>query len=200
MQTLWQNDPIVRLEKALIPVVQSVCFDAITSLSSGTGQTTERTKALLQTAIQEIGDVQTGPMARMNIALDAGEREVADQLTTALRVLLREVPSILEPHDAQILAAKMKAEISPLIDKTLDTFRHRFIDTVIHRQMQSDAAAEKAQQEIEMISRKIFFVSLNASVEASRFGEEGSAFAVISTEIRNLAQQAQASLRKLLSA
>ena len=197
---MWQNDPIVRLEKALTPIVHAMCFDAITALSSGTGQTTERSKQLLTTAIREIEDVQTGPMARMNISLSSEERLIADQLSAALRSLVQDMPTILEPKEANYLTARVKNQILPMIDTTLDTFRHRFIDTVIHRQMQSDAAAEQAQKEIETISKKIFFVSLNASVEASRFGEDGSAFAVISTEIRSLAQQAQNSLRRLLSA
>lgn len=200
LETLWQNDPIVRLEKALTPLIQTTTFLTLDAFASHEAQSTEKIHRALRVAIQEIEEVQTGPMARMNIALDVTEKRIADALTSKLSRVKRELPDYITADDGLILCDSLRDTVVPQISETLDTFRNRFIDTVITRQMASDAAAERAQKEIETISKKIFFVSINASVEASRFGEQGSTFVVISNEIRNLAQQAQTSLRQLLTA
>ncbi|MEM6311941.1 MAG: methyl-accepting chemotaxis protein [Pseudomonadota bacterium] len=200
LETLWQNDPIVRLEKALTPIVQTATFLALDAFANHDPQPTDTLHHAIRVAILEIEDVQVGPMARMNITLDRGEKRIADDLISKLSRVKRDLPDQISADEGLILCDTLRETLVPQISVTLDTFRNRFIDTVITRQMQSDAAAERAQKEIETISKKIFFVSINASVEASRFGEQGSSFVVISNEIRNLAQQAQTSLRQLLSA
>ena len=50
---------------------------------------------------------------------------------------------------------------------------------------------------LDKISKQIFFISINASIEAARVGDAGRGFLQISTDIRALSQSAQQATRGL---
>lgn len=70
----------------------------------------------------------------------------------------------------------------------------RALDAVVaHREMQSGKQNKMIRSsitELEKISRMIMIISVNASIEASRVGEEGRGFSAVAGEIRGLSQAA----------
>ncbi|MEM9797555.1 MAG: methyl-accepting chemotaxis protein [Pseudomonadota bacterium] len=81
-----------------------------------------------------------------------------------------------------------------------EIFAGPFLSSVIAGRGASDERLDRALAELYRISRQIYFISINASVEANGAGSAGRAFAVIATEIRALSQEASAALSRISDA
>lgn len=64
---------------------------------------------------------------------------------------------------------------------------------------QAMADLRHVAQQINQLARRTTMVALNASVEASRAGEQGSGFVVVAQEVRQLAHQSGEAAHKMLS-
>jgi len=118
--------------------------------------------------------------------------ETAASALDDLRGKLVEMNAHSEPAtQAQELLNHIKEHTIPLINKAVDCFRAIFIGEVMTRQKLQAEQAASAIAGLDKISKQIFFISINASIEAVRAGEAGRGFTQISMDIRALSQSAQ---------
>ena len=84
---------------------------------------------------------------------------------------------------------QMVAGISKDLEQLLEDDRARMGQS---RQVIQETVAEIAQ-----ISQAVFMISVNASIEASRAGDQGRGFAILANEIRSLSQTSAKSVQAL---
>jgi len=64
-------------------------------------------------------------------------------------------------------------------------------------EMMNAKLTKRSTEELERISKQIFFVAINATVEAARLGDQGAALGHIGQEIRALSKSAQDMIEKM---
>ena len=108
-------------------------------------------------------------------------------------------------NDISITSNQLDDSYKSLTDSALD-IRKNFstiktqIDNIIEYNAQLKENSEKFQPivtAISDISEQINLLSFNASIEASRTGNIGKGFSVVSTEIRNLADKTRSEINKI---
>ncbi|MGJ8546239.1 MAG: methyl-accepting chemotaxis protein [Sulfitobacter sp.] len=195
----WTKDPLVIIENAVIPVIWQM------------GQVTARL-ALGETL--RPGDFQIfdsaadmfaerGPalLERAGAPLDKAERAQAAEAAAQIRETARSIEELVglpDPFSAAMqLQLRLGQQLGQCINDTFDVFRRRFLSYVLSRQTAHEVQAKEAISGLDQISKQIFFISINASVEAARVGDAGKGFLQISTDIRALSHSAQTATRNL---
>lgn len=146
-----------------------------------------------------------GPAAlnKAGITLLPEDREMIEEQAVVLqdiqRRLLHADSKTITQDGAATLINAIEAELHPAIQQAVDRFRRVFIGFNMTRQKNYAAQAREAAHELRQISKKIFFISINASVEAARAGDAGRGFQQISSDIRALSQSAEAATTDLSS-
>lgn len=194
---IWKNDPIVQLEKALGGITSELCFFLLGTSTGEDARSGQDLRAMMADAARVVDTVRFERFVEMDIDVDAATHQMADELVQTLTSLSETWPDEVEPKQLKTLSRSIQSGLEQKIQRTMDAFRASFITTVITRHNRNEQAAQHAQREIHNISRKIFFISINASVEASRAGDHGRGFNVISKEIRELARRAEDSMKTL---
>ena len=196
----WQDDPVVVLEKAVLPIV-SLAPAAIARHAVGKDVDHLSVDApfkvahrmLRKQAVQML-DERKIPYTADQVAPIAAAATATEEFRTRLSDIMGHSAS----RDAQLALLDLYSDdLVPKIDAAIDAFRSIFIGCVLERHWQHAKRADEAIDGLDRISKQIFFISINASVEAARVGEAGRGFLQISTDIRALAQSAQASTRGL---
>jgi len=141
-------------------------------------------------------------LAPAGVELKKQQREACQSAADAIADLSAKITELGRPNvDQNDLQAQLReliqVQIRPKVLNALDAFRESFISIVLKRQDFQRRQSERSLTELDMISKKIFLVSINASVEAARLGNSGAGFTFISKEIRSLSQTAQAAIEDM---
>ncbi|MGC1497796.1 MAG: methyl-accepting chemotaxis protein [Sulfitobacter sp.] len=197
----WSKDPLVKLENAVLPVLglgQSMICNAL-----ALGEVSDRSAqfGIFDTAIRMLQkdatemlmarDIRADPIALLPLKTAA---KAVEDVCTALQTALF---GPLTPAYAMSLLAQITDKMVPAINDALDAYRKIFIGHVIAQQFAHAKQAQEAIGRLDKISKQIFFISINASVEAARVGDAGRGFTQISSDIRALSQSAQDATRNL---
>lgn len=83
------------------------------------------------------------------------------------------------------------------VEEILDMLRACFLGVILQRQDTAQRQSRAALEQISRISRQIYFISINVSVEAARSGEDGQRFAEIGQQIRVLSQDVSKALDRV---
>lgn len=193
---MWKGDPIVRLEKAMWPVIPQLMFYYDQTFAYGV-ESYDRLRQTLNFAVRELHEVAVGPMADANVSLSKEGDAIIRALSKKLHDLSIELPQRLEDDVRADLMVEIRDKLMPEIEEGLDIFRATFISTVVTRQREADKRSKAAQMLLKKVSKQIFYVSINATVEAKRAGESGKVFNTICEEIRDLARKVEASIPEL---
>lgn len=128
-------------------------------------------------------------------------QRVQQRINTLADALLQEVASLNKCSDRILENARTNTEALDSLQGTIRNFEnlsHIIVDNIeqigdINKQYASNSKI------IEDIAQQIRLVSLNASIEAARAGSAGKEFAVVASEVRNLAQRTQGVTREFNS-
>ena len=195
----WSTDPVVLLEKDIQPVL-SAAPEWLLSLRHPSADVSGKSE-LFETAIEAL---RTGSVEKLgradvvmppeDIALCAKAAAATQRVKDRLEDSKAASTQVFEADTLDLIQTQMR----PLVDEAIDVIRRNFIGTVLARQVQQANNTTTAVQKLFEVSRSIFFISVNASVEAARLGEKGAGFAFISGEMRALSKDAQSSTEKLM--
>jgi hypothetical protein len=197
----WAKDPIVMAEKDVQPI-HAACLVLLASAKPGRTSSVDgdsflafhRAERLFRT---EAAAYLSGFDLRFERADHERCKSAADGIAEA-QVLLRQLS--LTPEDSGLRARcydHLSQRMTPAIEAGLDVFRRLFLGMVLARHDSQAKHAQEVVRKLDEISKQIYFVSINASIQAVRAGDEGLGFAQVSKEIRNLAQSTQATTQKL---
>jgi len=193
----WRTDPVVLVEEEIIPVL-TLAPQILCALALGQGVESLRPKweSAVETARETLECGASTFLEPAGFPLPA--EGVAECRKSS--VILREFGQYVEQIGASKLDAIEMAHddlitrVEPSLVSVLNTIRGHFISSVLTRQAEHADRSSRAIEKLSGISQKIFFISINASVEAARAGENGLGFAVIASEIRVLAEEAQVAI------
>lgn len=200
----WRKDPIVRIEQEVEHVVP-LCAMWLTELALQTQQSDLHAQLLttIDRAVVCFDDAGKAYFAPMDIETPQNIVDMCQETATVLRALslgICDLPDSPAAADITALAQFLRDEVRPAVQTGLNNLRATFINAVVQRQTEHKQQATLAIQQVRDISKKIFFISINASVEAARAGDSGKGFSLISQEIRSLSQTAKSAVDDLSSA
>ena len=196
----WRDDPFVLVERDILPFLsvmpRLLCARALGQpdprLEADWRDAATRAQHLLATAAGDHLD-------KAGFPLDPDDRAFSEGLARSLSDFCKAIETS-EATDTQAVAghlALFSDQIDPGIATFLESVRRTFVGGVLRQQMKRAACNDQALGRLSDVSRKIYLISINASVEAARAGDAGLGFAVIADEIRALAQSAQGSLNEI---
>ncbi|AXI48384.1 hypothetical protein C1J03_21755 [Sulfitobacter sp. SK012] len=195
----WAADPLVQVQKAIAPV-QWLGHDLLINASLGIAQNKD-TLLHFETAANMLRDKGPQLMRGYGVHIAPADLDAfgtaADEVDTIRRSFIQFLARPYETRAAQALHQTLTKELLPTIDTAIDRYRGLFISLVIERQHAQKAQTVETVKGLARISKQIFFISINASVEAARVGDAGRGFLQISTDIRALAQSAQSATQDL---
>lgn len=197
----WAKDPVVLLEKDVIPVF-SAGLGMLCDLLSGNPPETDdpRFEVFNRTnhAFRSLGqDYFTG----IRLVFDTDDTAICLAAAECIRTAQLSLTSLIARPENEALRKNVHQQLTrglpPKIEAALDVFRKLFIGKVLAQQRNQARQAQAAISKLDEISKQIFYVSINASIQAARAGSEGLGFVQVSKEIRELSQTAQATTRTL---
>lgn len=197
----WSQDPIVQLEDQILPALWLpyeflIAYDAALELP-GLSEKLNRSAHLLRTCGKEFFEKEPVEFSAEDKAVILDAAEKVDRMSKRLTQMaaIDEIDRTLRHDFAEFIRTKVR----PAITQAINLFRGRFISMVLTRQYKHASMSEGSLTELDVISKKIFFVAINASIEAARIGDQGAGFAHIGTEIRSLSLDAQTAIDKIRS-
>ncbi|MEM9348892.1 MAG: methyl-accepting chemotaxis protein [Pseudomonadota bacterium] len=186
----WRKDPVVTVEQSLVPLLVQVpvhlCARALGV--EGRGEAGDLVEQLLQAA-SDMDEGFDGVLAPAGFPLTEDAR---DTVLASARVF-RDFAGALGQQNVspEALLSAYREELYPAAARAIDTVRAVFISGVLKRQAHHATLSGAAMAELGQLSRAIQFVAINASIEAARSGTAGQSFALIASEIRELAKKAR---------
>lgn len=198
LPTDWRADPVVLVEGDMIPAL-TLSAQMLCSLALGDDEAAIR-EAWTSATRRTLDTLATGVdcyLVQAGFPLSAEDKQQCTVVSQMLTAFVRTL-SALRPDDISDIKsahADLFSNLEPAMIALLDRIREHFIGSVIKRQALHAERSGRAVSELSGISEKIFFISINASVEAARVGEMGKGFTVIASEIRALAQEAQTAIK-----
>lgn len=206
----WDADPVVMLERAILPVIGAAPELLSRLLVNHHQQCPPDTQSALFAAFPAaeapLRDGGAAFLKPSGIRIEGDDLRIcqaaADAVAQTERALRDAVEQTSNGHQVPAAAAaqltnKIASDMRPMVDDALDVFRRVFIGTVLDRQVIQARQAEAAIRQLSEISETIFFIAVNASVEAARAGDAGRGFAVIGQDIRALSLNARAATKGL---
>ena len=199
----WSKDPVVQFENAVLPVLWQGQTMVCEALATQNGSINDRPLVLgaFDVAIEMLRKKAMIMLSARAIRADSMDllplTQAAKSIETLRNALEVELVTSLSTARATSLLAQIAQDLSPQVELALNTYRRIFISHVLAQHQANALQAQEAIQRLDKISKQIFFISINASVEAARVGEAGRGFTKISSDIRALSQSAQAATRNL---
>ena len=201
----WENDPVVQLEGCILPVLGAAPEILARVLAAPDAGFDPHVAADLLATFQ-VADTQlrnggakhlrpTGMQLQGNdLDLCKTAAEAVSSVGKALQAMVAQAQSgsAVSGTDAARITEKIATVLRPAVNTALDVFRRVFIGTVLERQTARGQQTDAAIRQLSEISEMIFFIAVNASVEAARAGDAGRGFAVIGQDIRALSLSARA--------
>lgn len=192
----WRDDPLVLIEKRVYLVAPRL-------LHALHGGRDPGFVAVAAEASEALRHAQARYMGPFGVEVPASAHPLLAGLADRFERLAAAVDRDRTHPDAQARAAlgdEIGLRLPVEVEAVMDALREAFVQTMLERQARAARSAETAAAEVAQISRQIYFVSINASVEAARAGDAGRGFSVIGQEIRALSEKASASLRRMSQA
>lgn len=197
----WAKDPVVMAEKDVQPI-HAACFVLLESAQPGRPSSAGADSFLAFHRAERLFRTEGAAyFSAFDLRFEKADhdrcRSAADSIAQT-QVLLRQL--LLAPQDNGLRTRchdHLSQQMIPAIEAGLDVFRRLFLSMVLARQNTQAHHAQEVVRKLDEISKQIYFVSINASIQAVRAGDEGLGFAQVSKEIRNLAQSAQATTQHL---
>ncbi|MGB3245315.1 MAG: methyl-accepting chemotaxis protein [Sulfitobacter sp.] len=195
----WTKDPVVILEKAVMPAMW-LGYTLLASPPSAYHSRDSRFAAF---------DIAT-EMLRLEgpKMLNAAGVKCSFEAQTAFTRAATEIDSLhvnLRKHligasdraGRNSLLEQITGSLHPAVETAVDAYRALFITFVQKKQRSHAHQAGEALRGLDRISKQIYFISINASIEAARVGDAGRGFLQISTDIRTLSKSARDATRDL---
>ena len=134
----------------------------------------------------------------VNLADSAGElAQGAGEQASAIGQLNNMIASISEQTTRNAGMARESSEQSGAIEQLAKKGGRQMTEMTdaVRQIRESSAAISKVIKVIEDIAMETNILALNASVEAARAGAQGKGFAIVATEVRDLAVKSQAAVK-----
>ena len=206
----WDTDPIVLLEGEILPVL-SAAPELLGRLAMPFGDPADddASAVLLPSFARAEAHLRDGGatyLEKASIRLAGDDLQIciaAADTVTAMHETLgragrrRTEGNALPDGEVRQIMDRIAQEMRPAVEHALNVFRRVFITAVLERQKLQARQAESAIRKLNEISDTIFFIAVNASVEAARAGDAGKGFAVIGQDIRSLSLSARAATEDL---
>ncbi len=196
----WHEDPVVLLEKAVMPVL-SLTPTVFVRKEMGETVAISEVTTTLNDAVRMLRTSSIAMLRARNVPFEPADIAPLHIAADSIEALARDlVDYASQPLDSSFKMKVLKHYADVVIgqiETAVDAFRAVFISCVLDRQWQSAQRSERAIARLDQISKQIFFISINASVEAARAGDAGRSFQQISSDIRALSQSAQEATRSL---
>lgn len=197
----WTEDPVVLFEKAVLPLGAMV---PLTVALHGVGHRVHADKLALQfkDAIAMLRDKAAEMLHKRQVTFTTDQFapivETADVLERLASAIDQHLAIPADQNTTSDMLQRLKSDLMPSLVFSADAYRAVFISFVLDKQQRHASQSKQAIETLDRISKQIFFISINASVEASRAGDVGLGFQQISTDIRALSQSAQDATKDLL--
>ncbi len=197
----WTSDPLVQLENAILPVLcqahAMICDGLISTHASDHSSRLNIFDAAVHMLQTDAANMLVARGIRADPAALQPLKQAAKEVIEMRNALQSALFAPLSTANASSLLTQVTTQMSPALDDALNTFRKIFIGHVLTQQHAHALQAKEAIGRLDKISKQIFFISINASVEAARVGDAGRGFTQISSDIRALSQSAQDATRSL---
>ncbi len=134
---------------------------------------------------------------RVNSAKQTSEREVMAIGTSVGRIVERSKSFATAIHRQRQLQAQRRNRMSMLITEVQANIRKQ--EEIVSQALAQSSAILQAGRDVQAMASATRLLSLNARVEASRLGDQGTSFSVIADEMRQLSlsvQRANSSVAK----
>lgn len=194
----WQNDPMVKIERAILPVLW-LPFDY---LIGGEDQCSYAEVAnALGRAIDVFEKYAADELDPIGVTLDAKSQSLCELAAKETKTVQRNLQSSVmvdgKTDDRVQWLHHLTVKLRPAVENALDAIREAFLTKVLQDQAKNEKLTKKSISQLESISKQIFFVAVNASIEAKRIGEKGAGIAYIGSEIRELSQSATRAISQM---
>lgn len=196
----WESDALVRVQDGIWPASRLAA-----RLLSGQGAVDPDAAAAclqaLETAARMMQRDGARIMADNGIEIGPEDRAVLTKAAERLETARKTVEAfVANPENAQARSRVQAAvfdQMEPQLEAAINVFRRLAITAMMRERAEHNMHTKTAIDGLDKISKQIFFISINASVEAARAGYAGRGFLQISTDIRALSQSAQEATRNL---
>ncbi len=166
-------EPISNAETGLDQSVASDCGELAVGCSDAAGQI-ERATDQMERQIAELGRLED-----FVVSLESDQRQIADS-TDEAKILSARACEQLDRGAERVNSAV--GEFRSVIDLIARLGQHVTNFAAVMEQVQ------QVSQSIESIAKTTNMLALNAAIEAERAGDAGRTFAVVASEVKNLAQ------------
>lgn len=195
-----RHDEIGNLERAVLRISDNLIL-LLKRVDSSSEEVVSSAAALQKNAESSLNISTTAHDSIAGITLGSDEQVIrtdkafktSSKLNDVLEENQRELKSVVSFMDEVELLVDTGLEIvndlNEINNETMQSNKALLVD--INRSHESFKEIEKVTGLIMDIAEKTNLLSLNASIEASHAGEHGLGFAVVSDEIRKLAQQSK---------
>lgn len=166
-------EPIIKSTAELDQSVASDCGELAVGCSDAAGQIGRATDQM-ERQIAELGRLE-----EFVVSLESDQRQIADS-TDEAKILSAQACEQLDRGAERVNSAV--GEFRSVIDLVARLGQHVTNFAAVMEQVQ------QVSQSIESIAKTTNMLALNAAIEAERAGDAGRTFAVVASEVKNLAQ------------
>lgn len=197
----WADDPIVKLEKAIMPALW-VPLDIVLMLRDSPNEPIDiRLLDPLSVAAELLATGGAVYLKPTGARIDGDGLTVCASAASTLRAIHQRLAELIGTKDrgrvSKGFVHDIQVKMRQQIEDSIDVFRREFLSMVLARQAKHAEISGRSNDELSRISKQIYFVAINASVEAARIGQHGAGFAQISQEMRELSRSAQGTIRQM---